>query len=138
MVAPGSRAPSQCSIRSSDRKRFSVRHVKTMSSHQRAAGTAVEEQALVVGSPAAHRDRNRLATVGAGGLDFAVDVKRSADSERIPGAVREGSGVVERTVYPDIPVRVEYALTPLGWQLTELLMSLYEWSVAHDEDLAAA
>lgn len=50
----------------------------------------------------------------------------------------EGSGVVERTVYPDIPVRVEYALTPLGWQLTELLMSLYEWSVAHDEDLAAA
>jgi DNA-binding HxlR family transcriptional regulator len=50
----------------------------------------------------------------------------------------EGSGVVERTVYPDIPVRVEYALTPLGWQLTELLMSLYEWSLAHDEDLAAA
>src|SRR5919106_2842939 len=52
------------------------------------ADEAVEEQALVVGSPAAHRDRNRLAAVGARGLDFAVDMERSADSERIPSAVR--------------------------------------------------
>jgi DNA-binding HxlR family transcriptional regulator len=50
----------------------------------------------------------------------------------------EGNGIVARSVYPDIPVRIEYALTPLGWRLTELLMSLYEWSLAHDDDLAAA
>ena len=50
----------------------------------------------------------------------------------------ERNGVVERSVYPDIPVRIEYALTPLGWQLTELLMSLYEWSVSHDGALVAA
>jgi DNA-binding HxlR family transcriptional regulator len=50
----------------------------------------------------------------------------------------ERSGVVSRQVYPEIPVRVEYTLTPLGWQLTEPLMALYEWAVAHEEQLAAA
>jgi DNA-binding HxlR family transcriptional regulator len=50
----------------------------------------------------------------------------------------ERSGIVSRHVYADIPVRVEYTLTPLGWQLTEPLMALYEWSVAHESELAAA
>jgi DNA-binding HxlR family transcriptional regulator len=49
----------------------------------------------------------------------------------------EQKGIVARHVYADIPVRVEYALTPLGWQLTEPLMALYEWAVAHEPDLAA-
>jgi DNA-binding HxlR family transcriptional regulator len=38
----------------------------------------------------------------------------------------ERDGIVVRHVYAEIPVRVEYTLTPLGWQLTELLMALYE------------
>jgi DNA-binding HxlR family transcriptional regulator len=50
----------------------------------------------------------------------------------------ERSGIVSRQVYADIPVRVEYTLTPLGWQLTEPLMALYEWAVAHESELAAA
>ena len=45
--------------------------------------------------------------------------------------------IVARDVYAEIPVRVEYTLTPLGWQLTEPLMALYEWAVAHEQDLAA-
>ena len=49
----------------------------------------------------------------------------------------ERSGIVSRQVYADIPVRVEYKLTPLGWQLTEPLMALYEWAVAHESELAA-
>jgi DNA-binding HxlR family transcriptional regulator len=49
----------------------------------------------------------------------------------------EQSGLVARHVYADIPVRVEYTLTPLGWQLTELLMALYEWAVEHEGELAA-
>jgi DNA-binding HxlR family transcriptional regulator len=49
----------------------------------------------------------------------------------------EQSGIVSRQVYPEIPVRVEYALTPLGWQLTEPLMALYEWAVAHESELQA-
>jgi DNA-binding HxlR family transcriptional regulator len=50
----------------------------------------------------------------------------------------EQTGIVTRHVYPEIPVRVEYTLTPLGWQLTELLMALYEWAVAHEADLASS
>jgi DNA-binding HxlR family transcriptional regulator len=45
-------------------------------------------------------------------------------------------GIVARHVYPEIPVRVEYMLTPLGWQLTEPLMALYEWAVEHENELA--
>jgi DNA-binding HxlR family transcriptional regulator len=48
----------------------------------------------------------------------------------------EQNGIVSRQVYPEIPVRVEYTLTPLGWQLTEPLMTIYEWAVEHESDLA--
>jgi len=47
----------------------------------------------------------------------------------------EDDGLVTRRVYAEIPVRVEYTLTPLGWQLTELLMALYEWAVAHESEI---
>jgi DNA-binding HxlR family transcriptional regulator len=49
----------------------------------------------------------------------------------------EQNGIVSRQVYAEIPVRVEYTLTPLGWQLTEPLMALYEWAVSHEGALAA-
>jgi len=50
----------------------------------------------------------------------------------------EHHGIVRRHVYAEIPVRVEYSLTPLGWRLTELLMELYDWSVEHAEEVVAA
>jgi DNA-binding HxlR family transcriptional regulator len=50
----------------------------------------------------------------------------------------ERSGIVARHVYADIPVRVEYTLTPLGWQLTEPLMAIYEWALEHESELASA
>ncbi len=50
----------------------------------------------------------------------------------------EQDGIVSRQVYAESPVRVEYTLTPLGWQLTEPLMALYEWAVAHESELAAS
>src|SRR5690348_2845901 len=50
----------------------------------------------------------------------------------------EADGVVERHVFAEMPVRVEYALTPLGWRLTELLMAAYEWAVAHEDEIEAA
>lgn len=50
----------------------------------------------------------------------------------------EQHGIVSRHVYPEIPVRVEYTLTPLGWQLTEPLMALYEWAIAHESELAGS
>jgi DNA-binding HxlR family transcriptional regulator len=50
----------------------------------------------------------------------------------------ERNGIVSRHVYAEIPVRVEYTLTPLGWQLTEPLMALYEWAVAHESELTVS
>ena len=39
----------------------------------------------------------------------------------------ERDGLVTRTVYPTIPPRVEYALTPLGCTLIEPLVALADW-----------
>jgi DNA-binding HxlR family transcriptional regulator len=43
----------------------------------------------------------------------------------------EREGLVVRRAYPEVPPRVEYSLTTLGWSVTGLLMSLYEWSAEH-------
>jgi DNA-binding HxlR family transcriptional regulator len=37
-------------------------------------------------------------------------------------------GLVERRVVPDIPVRVEYALTPKGEGLRDVLLLLHAWA----------
>jgi DNA-binding HxlR family transcriptional regulator len=50
----------------------------------------------------------------------------------------ERDGLVHRTVYPAVPVRVEYALTPLGHTLREPLKALTEWSVQHITEVLAA
>jgi len=50
----------------------------------------------------------------------------------------ERDGLVLRTVYPAVPVRVEYALTPLGQTLREPLKALTEWSVRHVVEVIAA
>ena len=43
----------------------------------------------------------------------------------------ERDGLVTRTVYPEVPVRVEYALTEAGRTLCEPLEALREWSIIH-------
>ena len=43
----------------------------------------------------------------------------------------EHAGLVARSVQPEVPVRVEYSLTPLGWSLTGPLMAMYEWAAQH-------
>jgi DNA-binding HxlR family transcriptional regulator len=39
----------------------------------------------------------------------------------------ERDGLVTRHVFAEVPARVEYALTPLGWSITEPLVALAEW-----------
>ena len=39
----------------------------------------------------------------------------------------ENDGLIERTVYPEVPVRVEYTLTDTGRSLMPLLDMMYDW-----------
>src|SRR4029077_20851836 len=50
----------------------------------------------------------------------------------------ERDGLVTRTVYPEVPPRVEYALTRLGRTLRPLVRGLVEWSGAHLTEVDAA
>jgi DNA-binding HxlR family transcriptional regulator len=50
----------------------------------------------------------------------------------------ERDGLVRRTVYPEVPVRVDYELTPLGETLRVPLKVLTEWSVRHLPEVLAA
>ena len=43
----------------------------------------------------------------------------------------ERDGLVTRTIYPTIPPRVEYALTPLGRSLDEPLAAVRSWAEAN-------
>ena len=50
----------------------------------------------------------------------------------------ERDGLVTRTVHPEVPPRVEYALTRLGKTLRQLVRGLVEWSGAHLAEVDAA
>ncbi|MFF8774165.1 winged helix-turn-helix transcriptional regulator [Kitasatospora sp. NPDC015120] len=50
----------------------------------------------------------------------------------------ERDGLVERTVHPVVPPRVDYALTPLGRTLHETVRSLVTWTETHQREIAAA
>jgi DNA-binding HxlR family transcriptional regulator len=43
----------------------------------------------------------------------------------------EEEGLVERTMYPTIPPRVDYSLTELGRTLTVPLRTLFDWTLEH-------
>ncbi len=42
----------------------------------------------------------------------------------------EADGIITRTVYPEVPLRVEYALTELGKSLKPILDSMRAWGEA--------
>ena len=50
----------------------------------------------------------------------------------------ERDGLVARKVYPVVPPRVEYSLTPLGRSLTEPLQAICVWAEKHLPELQAA
>ncbi|WP_196797400.1 helix-turn-helix domain-containing protein [Gloeocapsa sp. PCC 7428] len=50
----------------------------------------------------------------------------------------ERYGLIEREVYPSVPPRVEYSLTPLGTSLVEPLAVLGEWAYQHIADVKTA
>jgi DNA-binding HxlR family transcriptional regulator len=71
------------------------------------------------------------------------DLKRSIDGisqQMLTRALRglERDGMVSRTLYPTIPPQVEYDLTPLGHSLSEPVIALGRWAMAHMAEIDAA
>ena len=50
----------------------------------------------------------------------------------------EREGLVTRTVFPVVPPRVDYQLTPLGSTLLDTIQSLVAWAGEHGHEIAAA
>lgn len=50
----------------------------------------------------------------------------------------ERDGLISRTVFPTVPVTVEYALTPLGSTLTEAVAALAHWAEKNMDAVLAA
>lgn len=50
----------------------------------------------------------------------------------------ERDGLMTRTVYPTVPPKVEYELTPMAQELRTAFLTLTKWSEAHREEIIAA
>lgn len=48
----------------------------------------------------------------------------------------EESGLLTRTVYPEVPPRVEYTLTELGQSLRPVLDALWNWGNNYKEKMS--
>ena len=47
----------------------------------------------------------------------------------------EANGIITRTVYPEVPPRVEYALSPLGESMRPILDSMQAWGEAYKSQM---
>ncbi|MEU7897740.1 helix-turn-helix domain-containing protein [Nonomuraea sp. NPDC049152] len=105
-------------------------------------------------TPAACRAREILDRVG-GKWSLSVISHLGADTKRFTELNRgiegishrmltvtlrdlERDGIVSRTVYPVMPPRVEYTLTPVGHTLFDLVSGLVTWAEGHLDDIDAA
>ncbi len=61
-------------------------------------------------------------------LDALPGISPRTLSDTLKELLREG--IVTRTVYPEAPPRVEYALTDAGWALRRIVVPLMEWATA--------
>lgn len=47
----------------------------------------------------------------------------------------ESDGIITRTVYPEVPPRVEYALSELGESMRPIIKSMEEWGMEYKKGL---
>jgi DNA-binding HxlR family transcriptional regulator len=78
-----------------------------------------------------------------GGAVRFNDLRRRVDgvSQRMLTVTLRGlerDGLVSRTMYPEVPPRVEYTLTPLGATLRYIVDAAMDWSGAHLHEVDAA
>lgn len=50
----------------------------------------------------------------------------------------EASGLLTRTIYPEVPPRVEYTLTETGYSLKPVLDSMVTWGTSYQQNNSAA
>jgi DNA-binding HxlR family transcriptional regulator len=119
------------------------------------AKEAIKRPAEVQHTPANCHAREMLARVGDKWSVYVIHVLGDAGKlrfnqlrSRVDGISQrmltvtlrgmERDGLVTRTIYPEVPPRVEYALTDLGATLRRLVRGLVEWSEAHLTEVDAA
>jgi DNA-binding HxlR family transcriptional regulator len=83
-----------------------------------------------------------VALLGDGSMRFS-ELRRSIEgiSQRMLTLTLRGlerDGLVTRTVFPEIPPRVEYELTKLGKTLLEPIQGLAEWAAEHRPAIQSA
>jgi DNA-binding HxlR family transcriptional regulator len=83
-----------------------------------------------------------IALLGGGTMRFS-ELRRGIDgiSQRmltVTLRALERDGLIDRQVYPVIPPRVEYSLTPLGRSLLVAVRGLIEWSEANTDAVQQA
>nr|WP_300324972.1 helix-turn-helix domain-containing protein [uncultured Anaerostipes sp.] len=47
----------------------------------------------------------------------------------------EADGIVTRTVYPEVPPRVEYSLSELGESMRPIIMAMEQWGIEYKNTL---
>ena len=50
----------------------------------------------------------------------------------------EADGIITRTVYPEVPPRVEYALSEMGQKMRPILSAMEDFGTFYKEELAVA
>jgi DNA-binding HxlR family transcriptional regulator len=49
----------------------------------------------------------------------------------------EADDLISRKVYPEVPPKVEYSLTPLGRSLMPHLLSITAWAIEHFDHIVS-
>jgi len=47
----------------------------------------------------------------------------------------EADGIITRTVFPEVPPRVEYALTDLGQSMRPIIKAMEDWGISYKQRL---
>ena len=80
--------------------------------------------------------------LGSGTMRF-TELRRGIDgiSQRMLAVTLRGlerDGIISRTMYPVIPPRVDYSLTPMGRTLLTTITNLVDWADDHLDDIVRA
>ncbi len=64
-----------------------------------------------------------------GGIDDCICISQRVLTDNLRSM--EEDGIITRTVYPEVPVRVEYALSELGNTMRPIINSMFEWGIMY-------